>query len=246
MTHPLILKLSCFTTMTEAERAQLHAVLSKRVRTFDGRQELLSQNTTPAQIFVLIDGWAYRYKTLPDGRRQIVSLLLPGDLCDSHMFILARMDHSIATLSSVTVSELGHEAFHELLADAPGLARAFWWDTLVSASIQREWTLNIGRRDASERMAHLFVEILLRLRSVGRAGRGSFDIPATQSDIADALGITTVHANRTLQGMRAAGLILFEKRQLTVLDLDGLKRLAKFDPRYLHFEQDGRQPIVMT
>ncbi|ORE91387.1 Crp/FNR family transcriptional regulator [Stappia sp. 22II-S9-Z10] len=237
MFHPLIQKISNFTQLDDGERRVLHEVLSERVRVFDPRHVLLQEGMSPQHVYVLIDGWAYRYKILPDGRRQITSFLLPGDLCDSHMFVLAAMDHSIAALSSVTVSEVGRESFVDLTARSSKLARALWWDTLVSTSIQREWTVNIGRRDATERMAHLIVEIMLRLQSVGRAGNGAFSFPVTQGELADALGITTVHANRTLQSLRAAGLILLEKRHLTVLDLSRLKQIAMFNQRYLHLDE---------
>lgn len=240
MTHPLIQKIGCYTRLSTDEEQTLHKALSERIRTFEARSDILVENEAPDRVYVLVDGWACRYRSLTDGRRQITSFLLPGDLCDSHLFALARMDHSIASMSAVTASEVTQDILIELTEASPRLARALWWDMLVGTSIQREWTINLGRRDAAERMAHLFVEMLLRLRSVGRAGNHVFDMPATQGDLADALGITTVHVNRTLQSMRSAGLVALERRRLSILDLDGLKRLAMFDRRYLHLDFEGR------
>lgn len=241
MTHPFLLKVACYTRLSGLEQDQLCRILGERIRMFDPRQEMMREGAPPDRLFVLLDGWAYRYKHLPDGRRQIMSFLLPGDLCDSHMLVLELMDHSVGSLSPVTASELRREDLLTIVEGSPRLAKALWWDALVSTSIQREWTVSVGRRDAMERMAHLFVELLFRLRSVGRALGDSFEFPLTQTDLADALGITTVHANRTLQSLRSTEHITLERRRLSIHDVEGLKRIAMFDSRFLHLQMEGRQ-----
>lgn len=240
MTYPLIRKIGSYTTLSEDEKRRLHDALGDSIRIFEPRRDMLREGEKPDRIFVLIDGWAMRYKTLPDGRRQITSFLLPGDLCDSHMFVLAQMDHSIAALSHVTASELSRDMVLDLMERTPRLTQCLWWDTLVATSIQREWIVNIGRRDSAERMAHLLVELLVRMRIVGRASDGHFDMPATQGDLADALGITPVHTNRILQTLRTANLIQLDRKTLTILDEEGLKKLAGFNTSYLHLDREGQ------
>lgn len=244
MTHALIQRLSCYVRLGAEERGALHDVLGESIRTFENRQTLFVEHETPRTNYVIVDGWACRHKVLPDGRRQILSFLLPGDLCNPNMFATAQIDYNVSALSSVTVSEIGHNRFSALLRAAPRLFRAFLWDALVSASIEREWIVNVGRRDASERMAHLFVEMLLRLSCVGRTSRGTFDMPATHVDLADSLGITPVHVSRTLQNLRAGGMVELEKRRLSIVDLDRLERLAMFDRRYLYLGNEDAHDIA--
>lgn len=241
MTHAFTQRLSCFARLGAQECGVLHDVLGESIRTFDTRHTLFVEHETPRTNYAIVDGWACRYKMLPDGRRQILSFLLPGDLCNANVLVPAEIDCSVSTLSSVTVAEIGHSRFSALIKAAPRLFHAFVRYALVHASIERERIVNVGRRHAPERMAHLFVETLLRLKCVGRASHDTFDMPATHADLADALGITAVHVSRTLQALRAGGMVELEKRRLSIIDVDRLEQLAMFDPRYLQLANDGMQ-----
>jgi CRP-like cAMP-binding protein len=171
---------------------------------------------------------------LEDGRRQIVNFAIPGDLCDLNLFILDRMDHSIGAITSLTVAEIGREVLRGVVTTHPNITTAMWWQELVSKSIQREWVVNVGQRSAQERIAHVLCEMFLRLESVGLTHGFSCDFPPTQTDIADAVGLTPVHVNRSLQELRRLGLITLERQKLTIADMPELQRIALFNPNYLH------------
>lgn len=193
----------------------------------------------------MLEGWACRYKTLPDGRRQIVDFLLPGDLCDLKLHLLSEMDHAIGAITAVTVAEINPEELELLTKRHPRIAHAVWMEEMSKVSIQREWTLNVGQRTAYERIAHILCETYLRLYSVGRTSGNQCEFPLTQLDLADATGLTAVHVNRTLQELRRDALIELHSRTLTVPDLAALKSAASFNSNYLHLRQEiegGRQP----
>jgi CRP-like cAMP-binding protein len=214
---------------------------SARTRRFDARVDISREGDRPKDVHLILSGWACRYKQLEDGRRQIVSFFLPGDMCDLNVFILKEMDHSIGTLSPVTIADLSREFFDEISAGYPRIATALWWETLVNAAIQREWTMNLGQRTASERMAHLFCEIFFRLRLAGLTSERSCEFPLTQADLADATGLSKVHVNRTLQELRAANLLILRGKTLTVPNLERLMDAGLFNANYLHMEHEGRQ-----
>lgn len=240
-TEPVALlnKLQQFTRFSASDRESLHRLASERVRGFAAREDLSREGDKPTAIFVMLRGWACRYKFLEDGRRQILAFFLPGDLCDLNIFILRRMDHSIGALTDVTLAEIGRPQFEELMEGHPRVTQALWWDSLVTIAIQREWTMSLGQRDALERIAHLLCELYLRLKGAGFAANGRCAFPVTQADLADATGLSKVHVNRTLQELRQEGLIRLANRQLTILDLERLKQIAMFDANYLHLEGEG-------
>lgn len=230
----LHLHLSVFAELTAPDRALLDKALSRQIRTIGARQDIISEGDNPTAVNVLLSGWAMRYKQLSDGRRQILSFFIPGDLCDANVFILNQMDHSIGSLTNVIYAEISAAQFEELMEASPRITKALWWSELITGAIQREWTINIGQRSAYERMAHLFCEVMVRLRAVGLNSNNSFLFPLTQTDIADATGMTAVHANRTLQQMRRDGLIELSNRRLTIIDARRLAETAQFNPNYLH------------
>ncbi|HEX8532610.1 MAG TPA: Crp/Fnr family transcriptional regulator [Allosphingosinicella sp.] len=203
------------------------------------RRDLIREGDEPKSVFLVLDGWACRYKQLPDGRRQIVGLFIPGDICDLNVYILKEMDHSIGAITNLKVAEIGRDDFEQLMQANPRVMQALFWDELVTVSVQREWTLNVGQRTAYERISHLFVELFLRLKAVGLADGNSCDLPLTQVDIADASGLTAVHVNRTLQELRKEGLIELQGRKLVIPDLTALKNAALFNDNYLHLNREG-------
>lgn len=238
MVAPLSLRLQAFTRLSQGDLDAIER-LSRKAREVLPRRDLIREGETPRSIFLILDGWACRYKQLPDGRRQVVGFFVPGDLCDLNVYILKEMDHSIAAISRTKVVEIGRDEFEALMLEHPRITQALYWNELVTVAIQREWTLNLGQRTAYERIAHLMVELFIRLRAVGRAEGNSCEFPLTQTDIADATGLTSVHVNRMLQELRSEGLIELRAKTLTIPHLDALMRAALFNPNYLHLEREG-------
>jgi CRP-like cAMP-binding protein len=235
----LALRLEAFARLSQDDRAEL-TKLSKVSRVIPARRDLIREGEHPRSVHLMVDGWACRYKTLPDGRRQVVAFFVPGDFCDLNVYVLKEMDHSIAAITRLSVADISRDDMDALTAERPRIAQALWWDSLVTAAIQREWTLNVGQRTAYERIAHLLVEMFLRLRTVKLTHGDSCDFPITQTDIADATGLTAVHVNRTLQELRRDGLIMLERRRLRIPDLQRLKEAAMFNTNYLHLDHEGR------
>jgi CRP-like cAMP-binding protein len=233
-TEPVIRRLKAFRQISATAAAALDKALRERILREGAGHDLIVEGDRPDRIRVVLSGWLARYKTLEDGRRQIVNFVLPGDTCDAFVYLLARMDHSICSLTQVVYSEIDRERFETLVAGDIGLSEAVWIESLASCAIQREWALNIGRRVALERVAHLLCEIFERLRPVGLVDGKSCAFPITQMDLADATGLSVVHLNRTLQELRSAGLIVLRERTLTINDLDALKSTGLFNPNYLH------------
>ena len=195
----------------------------------------MREGDRPTRCCLLIEGFACRYSMTGDGKRQIVSFHIPGEIPDLQSLFITTMDHSLQTVTGCTVGFIQHEVLNDLCDRHPRLARAFWRETLIDAAIFRKWMLNIGRRQAAERMAHLLCEMVTRKRAVGLVEGTTCVWPFTQTEIGDALGLSTVHVNRTLQDdLRAKGLITLTKGMLTVDDWEGLKDLGEFDPTYLH------------
>jgi CRP-like cAMP-binding protein len=203
------------------------------------RRNIIREGDRPEYIHLVVEGWAARYKLLPDGARQITAFLIPGDFCDLHVTVLGEMDHSIATLTRARVAYVPRDRMEEL-TERPAVARAFWWATLVDEAVLRSWIVNIGRRDAFQSIAHLMCELYVRLRNVGLADDHCFDLPLTQEELADTLGLTPVHVNRVLQRMRGDGLIAFKSGALAILDYRRLEEESGFNPNYLHIDDKRR------
>jgi CRP-like cAMP-binding protein len=232
-------KLEAFTKLSTDDRTAL-AEASKNFRYVDPRRDLISEGDKPRYVHLMLEGWACRYKSLPDGKRQIVSIFVPGDFCDVNVYILTHMDHSIGAITRLKVAMITPEEMNALTAERPRVTQALWWHELVTAAVQREWTVNLGQRSAYERLAHLLVELYLRLKAVGRAHDRRCDFPLTQNDLADATGLTAVHVNRTLQELRRDRLIELERKQLHILDLERLMDVSMFNANYLHLEHEGK------
>jgi CRP-like cAMP-binding protein len=232
-------KLEAFTRLSADDKAAL-AQVSRNIRSVEPRRDLVSEGDKPRFVHLMLDGWACRYKQLPDGKRQIVSLFVPGDFCDVNVYILKYMDHSIGAITRLRVAMITPEEMNALTSERPRITQALWWHELVTAAIQREWTLNLGQRSAYERLSHLLIELYIRLKTVGRAQNGRCDFPLTQNDLADATGLTAVHVNRTLQELRRDRLIELDRKQLQILDLPRMIDISMFNPNYLHLDREGR------
>jgi CRP-like cAMP-binding protein len=186
---------------------------------------------------MLLDGWLARIKDLAGGERQVTQLHVAGDFADLHGFTLKRLDDDVATLSDCKIGVVPHETIREITERYPRLARIFWFSTNMDAAIQRELALSLGQRSAISRMAHLFCELFVRLDVVGKVSDDGYEFPLTQRELSECLGLTVVHANRTLQELRRRGLIELGNRRLTILDRRGLDGIAEFDPSYLYLDR---------
>ncbi|MBW0008482.1 MAG: Crp/Fnr family transcriptional regulator [Sphingomonas sp.] len=220
---------------SEEERAIRDSVTeTRRVAADDilirAGQELNSSN-------LLLDGWMARTKDLPSGERQVTELHVAGDFADLHGFTLKRLDHDVVTLSECTVGVVPHERLKEIIESYPRLGQYYWFSANVDAAITRELALSLGQRSAMSRMAHLFCELYLRLDAVGQARPDGYAFPLTQRELSECLGLTVVHANRTIQELRRRGLVELENRQLTILDRRGLEGIAEFDSTYLYLDR---------
>jgi CRP-like cAMP-binding protein len=185
---------------------------------------------------LLLDGIMCRYKDLSDGQRQITELHVPGDFADLHSFTLKRLDHTIMTLTPCRVAMVPHERLARITEQFPHLTRLYWFTTNMDAAIHREWELSLGRRTALSRIAALFCEMRLRLEVVGMTDGETYALPLTQTDLAECLGLTPIHVNRTLKELREQGLVQFKSGRVTILDWDRLRDVAEFDPAYLYLE----------
>ena len=204
-----------------------------RARSIPHRQDILRHGEVPGVAHVLLDGHTCRYQLLRNGHRQITAILVPGDLCDLEAVLRGRADYGVAALTPCTVGEIPLAAIHEPREPGAGIARALWQHVLRDEAIAREWLVNIGRRPALERVAHLFCELRARLEGVGLASADGFEMNLTQAELADALGLTGVHINRVIRSLRQGGLIRMDGPRLTILDRPALEALAGFDPAYL-------------
>jgi CRP-like cAMP-binding protein len=231
--NPLVAKLSAPVELSEEDRRAAHDIC-RNVREVEARRDVIKEGDNPRHVHVIMEGWAARYKVVSDGARQITAILIPGDFCDLHVTILGQMDHGITALTRVKVAQVPHHVIEELPLERPRLGRAMWWSTLVDEATLRAWIVNLGRRDAAERIAHLFCELHARLKLVGLTDDGHFSLPMTQEVLADALGLTSVHVNRVLRRLRSEELIELQGGELTILNLPALRDLAGFDPDYLH------------
>jgi CRP-like cAMP-binding protein len=203
------------------------------------RRNVIREGERPDHVHLIVEGWAARYKLLADGARQITAFLIPGDFCDLHVTILGEMDHSIMTLTRAKVAYIPRSKM-DVLTERPGLAKAFWWATLVDEAVLRAWIVNVGRRGAFEAIGHLMCELYVRMKNIGLADDHVFELPLTQEELGDALGLTPVHVNRVLQRMRSDDLISFKGGWLTIHDYRGLEKASGFNPNYLHIQPRGQ------
>jgi len=219
----------------EEERAIRNVVAE--TRRFHADEVIVHSAAELSQSLMLLEGWMARSKDLESGERQITELHIPGDFPDLHGFTLKRLDHDVLALTECTVAVVPHEPLLELTLRHPRIGRIYWYSTNIDAAIHRESALSLGRRSAISRMAHLFCELYARLELVGRTQGNSYELPLTQRELAECLGLTVVHANRTIQELRRRGLVEFENKHLKLLDRRAVAAVAEFDPAYLYLER---------
>ncbi len=233
MSNAFIRKLGGLGGLSGEDVALLEGVCSKP-RRIGARRDLIREGDKPGPIFVILEGWACRYKILPEGTRQITAFLMPGDCCDMHASVLETMEHSIATLTAALVTTIDRSRMEFLITTRPAMARAFWWTQLVDEDTLRAWIVSMGRKDSKQRVAHLMCELYVRARTIGLTADERFEVPLTQAALGDALGLTAVHVNRVLRKLRLSGVMELTAGSLIINNITMLAQLAGFDDTYLH------------
>jgi CRP-like cAMP-binding protein len=226
-------KLGRYAELTEQEQHWLAGLAGQNIHTARARRDILREGEQPTAAKVILDGWAVQYKTLPDGRRQIVAILLPGDMISVDSILLSA-DYSVGAATPLTYADVSSEELGALRTHAPAIDRALRIDSVVTAAVQREWIIGIGQRNARERLAHMMCEIFVRLGAVGLVEGTRCEMPLTQCDLAEASGMTPVHVNRTLQELRYEELISLDRRILTIPRFTALAKAGMFNPAYLN------------
>lgn len=233
--HRLIRKLESIADLTTEDKEALLA-LPMTVKSLAADQDIVRDKDRPTQCCLILEGFVCRYKLLDGGKRQIMSFHTPGDFPDLQSLHLRVMDHSVGTLVPSKLAFIPHASIRDVIRRHPVLNDALWRDTLVDAAIFREWMVGLGRREAYARIAHLMCEMLVRFKAVGLTNDHAYELPITQAELGDALGLSTVHVNRVLQELRGRELIILKGRNLVIKDWEGLKAAGEFDPTYLHVE----------
>ncbi len=231
----MIRKLSLWVPLSDEDRAILRS-LPFQYRALQAGQYIVWEGDRPTNCAVLLSGFAYRHKMAGNGARQIVSIHMKGDLVDLQNALLGVADHNVQMLTSGEVALLPVEITRETAFRYPTIGMALWYESLVEGSIFREWVLNVGRRSARARIAHLLCEFAVRLEVAELGLQTTYELPITQEQLADAVALTSVHVNRTLMKLEEDGLIARNRRMISIFDWTRLAEVGDFDPRYLHLK----------
>ena len=234
-----LMKLRARDELDEAEERAIRSAVSE-TRDYPADKTIVRAGEEIGHSTLLLDGIMCRYKDLRNGQRQITELHVAGDFADLHSFTLKRLDHNVMTLTPCRAALVPHERLKAITEEHPHLTRVYWFGTNLDAAIHREWELSLGRRSALSRMAALFCELHVRLGIVGLADGLRYDLPLTQTDLSECLGLTPVHVNRTLKELREQELVEFRGREVTIRNLEGLRAAGEFDPAYLYLERRPR------
>jgi CRP-like cAMP-binding protein len=230
---PLATKLSHFVALSDEDVRVLDAMCRNEER-FKADTDIVREGDAPRSAFVLTHGMAFRYRLMPDGKRQIFTFMIPGDVFGLHACLLRAMDHSIATFVPTRIATISCATVLDLFEHHPRIGAALWWSACQLIAMLRERIVALGRRSARGRVAYLLCELLWRQKAVGLAEDHAIRLPLTQAELADALGLTSVHVNRILQGFRRDNLITLAHYRLTLLDIERLQEIAGFNQDYLH------------
>jgi CRP-like cAMP-binding protein len=231
--NALIRRLQTISAIDEQDVATIRS-LPIDIRTYGPGQAAVRDGERPTACCLLAEGFCIRSKTTWEGRRQILSIHIPGEIPDLQNLYLHMMDHDLVTLTECTLGFIPHGALKDIVRRRPNVAEVLWRDTLIDAAMFREWIVNVGQRPAASRLAHIVVELRARLNVIGRGEGGRVEMPLTQEQIGEAMGITPIHANRIIRQLREDGVLEFHRGDVTILDERKLEELAHFDDRYLH------------
>jgi CRP-like cAMP-binding protein len=239
MTNPYLFALERRDRLTEVEK-NLVERFGSRPRLIEARSDIVREGDSPRDSCLLLSGFAARYHVLADGRRQISAMHFAGDFVDLHSLLLVKMDHSVLALTDCTISYVAHDLLREVTETQPHFARMLWLSTIIDAAIHRQWLVAAGRLSSAGQIAHFLCECYERLNIVGLAADHRFRLPLSQTDLSDAMGLSVVHVNRTVQELRKQKLIKWQGEQVNILDWPAMEAIAEFDPMYLNLQQRPR------
>ena len=239
MANPLIKKLERRDVLSSEERDVLQSLVLE-TRTFRFGEVIVRQDEPLTRSCLLLDGFAARLRATRSGKRQIVALHITGDFVDLHSFVLKRVDHTIEAMSVCEIAFVPHATLTRITERFPHLTRLLWLDTAIDGAMHRAWLSAMGSRAAAGQFAHFVCEMFLRMQSIGLTEGQAMRLPFTQIEIGEILGLSSVHVNRTLQNLRADGLLRWQDQVITILNWEGLARVAEFDPGYLMLRQEQR------
>jgi len=207
---------------------------------------VVPQGGKPSSCCLVLDGFLARTRMANRSERQLISFYVPGDIPDASTLHLPVMDHNLIAIGPAVVGFISHASVHAAMSESNELLHALWRETLIDAAIFRECAVNLGQRDGLARLAHVVCELAVRLAAIGLLRNGSISIPWTQTDVADATGMTPIHANRLIQELRAKGLVQWEARLVRILKWKALVEVADFSADYLHLKNIDRvlKPLV--
>ncbi|MFZ2029668.1 MAG: Crp/Fnr family transcriptional regulator [Vitreimonas sp.] len=211
-----------------------------RIQSVEPYQNVVCVGDHLSECCLVIEGFLCRHRTMDSGQRQILSFHISGDLPDLQSLYLDEMDYAFGALTRSMVAFIPHAAVRQGLREEPTLVDLLWRYSLTDTAIFRAWLMNLGRRSAAARIAHLFCELFVRMKAVGIAEEMGFELPLSQTEIADALALSTVHVNRTLQELRHEGVIQSHGKLHRFKDWERLRQIAEFDPRYLQLRDPPR------
>jgi CRP-like cAMP-binding protein len=241
--QPLVRKLAAIVALDPGFEAAI-LNLDRVIREFGPDEPIIREGDRPKNVAVVLSGFVYRYKMVDPGKRQIIAFHIAGDMPDLQGLHLDVMDHAVAPSVTSRIALIPHATILALLEEHPKLAHVFWREALIDGAIFREWTVNVGRRQALSRMAHLLCEMFTKSRAVGLTVAAECPLPLSQGQLADATGLSSVHVNRMLQSLRKDRLIRLEDRVLTILDWEGLKEVGDFNAAYLHLKPGTDGPAA--
>lgn len=204
------------------------------VKHYQPGQVIARDGDRPTECCLISKGFCVRSKTTSNGRRQILSIHIPGEIPDLQSLHLHVLDHDLTTLTECALGFISHASLREVTRRKPNVAEILWRDTLIDAAMFRDWIVNVGQRQAPSRLAHIIVELRERLKVIGQVQGDRFEMPLTQEQIGEAMGITPVHANRIVKQLRDDNVLEFHRGGVRVIDEQKLLELADFDGLYLH------------
>ena len=211
----LLRRLNTVSGLDDADIAAIRA-LPINVRHWEAGRAIASDGGRPTECCLVIEGFCIRAKTTVSGQQQILSIHIAGEIPDLQSLHLHRMDHDLIAVAPSTLGFIGHASLRALTRANPNIAEVLWRDTLIDSAIFREWIVNVGQRPAASRLAHTVVELRRRLAITGRAAGDTFEMPLTQEQISEALGITPVHANRIIRQLRDDKIVDISRRHTSV------------------------------
>jgi CRP-like cAMP-binding protein len=236
VSEAIIARIQMRADLSSADRAAIRT-LPYVLRQVEPSAYLVREGNMPTRCAFLLSGYGYRQKLTSSGSRQIVSIEIPGEFVDLQHLFLQESDHNVQALTRASYAEIELAALRELVLAHPAICAALWTEALIGASIFREWIVNVGRRDAHARVGHLLCEFATRLDASNGTTLRAYELPMTQEQLGDAVGLTPVHVNRVLRTLTQRGFIARDRRLIAIADWDGLRDASDFNPRYLHLNQ---------